>query len=100
MSSKEVSEEDILYVAENSIRNKILEALKQEKEYVKLGELCKQIDEKRSKVNFHCKGLKERALIDRKIVSNRLYIRITEKGIKTIQELNKRRREKGINVEG
>lgn len=96
MSVKEISDEDIIYVAESKPRSKILSALEKESDVLKLSELCNKINEKRGKINFHCKGLEKRGLLNRRIVSKKSYVKITEKGIKVIEEIRKRGKGKNL----
>ncbi len=80
-----IDEEDVIYCSVSPIRMSVLQQLSKRDDSISLVELSKMVREGKSKVAFHCNGLKERLLIDGKKVAHQLYYRITEKGRRSLQ---------------
>ena len=84
----------MIYVIASVNRKKILQHLQNESEYISTSELAKAINVSRGTINPHCKGLAQRGLIYRKSVKGvrGMRMKITEKGIKAVEQINRRKR--------
>ena len=83
--------EDILFVTGSEIRAKIMRHLIKQTDYITLTDLAQSISVRKGREYFHCKGLRNHGLIDDKNVAGKKYVRITEKGINVIKEINRKK---------
>lgn len=88
---KDFEESDILYLKEYPIRLNIIKYLKSKKEFVKNGEVIKNLNEgSRGNYHHHKKGLKAKGLIEVKRLNKRSeFVKITEKGSQAFEEIEK-----------
>jgi len=95
MSAK-ITEEDVLFVSMSENRKKILRYLRNKKDYATTREISGATEISTGSVGFHCRKLEERNMVDKIISSGKATWKITEKGLKVIQEVDKREGRKNI----
>jgi len=92
--SVKITEEDILFVLVNENRKKILYSLRDKKDYASSREISDATEINMGKVGFHCRKLAERNMVDKIISGGKAMWKITEKGSKVLQEVEKREESK------
>lgn len=91
MSLEELTDQDVLYVKDSPMRTLILKKLsEQTQDYVRVRELAGSIKKNAGTVNFHCKGLERRSLVQTETVVGKTLVKITEKGTMVINKITKK----------
>lgn len=91
VSLEELTDQDLLYVKNSSMRTLILKKLPgPEQDYVTVRELAASIKKDPGTVNFHCKGLEQRGLVRTELVVRKTNVKITDKGAMVINKIAKK----------
>ena len=89
-----LKEEDVLSVLGSENRRRILRYLCDRKGYASTSEIEEKTQIKMGNVGFHCNKLADRGLVDKELVDGKLMWRITQKGLKVLEEVDKREKER------
>jgi len=89
MSTK-IAEEEILFVLTSEPRKKILRYLRDKRDYATTHEISEATGISMGRVGFHCRELEKRSMVNKILSGGKARWKITEKGLKAIQEVYER----------
>lgn len=91
MSTEQLSDQDVLYVRDSTMRTLILRQLSERSQhYVRLRELAEAINTNAGTINFHCKGLEQRGFVKTEMVVGKILVKITDKGMMAIKDVTQK----------
>lgn len=82
--------DDVLFLIDNENRKRILIYLRDRNDYAFTREIHKALGIKMADVNFYCGQLVDKKIIEKRLVSRKARWKVNEKGLKVMQEVDKR----------
>lgn len=90
----EITEEEIIFVFLSENRKKILRFLRNKRGIILTNDISQATGINIGQTNYHCRKLSDRKMLNKEISIRKATWSITEKGLKVIQEVDKREKSK------